>query len=361
MNLRVPGPTPLPPEVLKALGQQMIDHRGPEFTRLFREVTAYLKSFFRTEEDVLIVTASGTGGLEAALVNFLSPGDRVLAVIIGIFGSRFADIAEAHGANITRLETPWGQPARPEAIAHELSRIPDVRAVLITHNETSTGVTNDLEFIARVIEEFRGGAGEGPLLMVDAISSLGAIPFEMDAWECDVVVTGSQKAWMAPPGLSMIGVSQRAWQANRQARMSRFYWDLAAAERYAELGQTPFTPAVSTLYGLYASLALMQEEGLDRIAARHRQVAKRCRDGIRTLGLEILAPESHASNTVTAVRGGERVRDIAHLLSQLREEKDIVLAGGQGDLKGHIFRIGHLGYVSQEDVDDLVRATGELL
>jgi len=361
VNLRVPGPTPLPPTVLGAMGQQMINHRSPEFAQLLEEITAHLKSFFRTEEDVLIVTASGTGGLEAALVNFLSPGDRVLAVIIGIFGRRFADIAEAHGANVTRLEIPWGQPAQPEAIAQELSRIPDVRAVLITHNETSTGVTNDLEAIARVIEEFRGGAGEGPLLMVDAISSLGAIPFEMDAWECDVVVTGSQKAWMAPPGLSMIGVSRRAWQANRQARMSRFYWDLAAAERYAERGQTPFTPAVSTLYGLHASLALMQEEGLDRIAARHRQVAKRCRDGIRTLGLEILAPESHASNTVTAVRGGERVRDIARFLSRLREEKGVVLAGGQGDLKGHIFRIGHLGYVSQEDVDDLVRATGELL
>jgi aspartate aminotransferase-like enzyme len=361
MNLRVPGPTPLPPEVLEAAGQQMVNHRGPEFIELLREVTSNLKSFFRTKEDVLVVTASGTGGMEAGLVNFLSPGDRVLAVIIGIFGKRFADIAEAYGADVTRLEVPWGQPAHPEDIERELSRIPDVRAVLVTHNETSTGVTNDLEPIARIVNDFRNDAGENPLLIVDAISSLGAIPFEMDAWGCDVVITGSQKAWMAPPGLSMIGVSKRAWQANKKAGMSRFYLDLATARRYAERGQTPYTPAVSALYGLQASLELMQEEGGDRIVARHRQVAQHCRDGIRTLGLDILAPESHASSTVTAVCGGDKVEDLTGLLSRLREEKGIVLAGGQGDLQGRIFRIGHLGYVYQEDVDDLVKAIGELL
>lgn len=361
MNLRVPGPTPLPPEVLEAAGQQMVNHRGPEFTELLREVTSHLKSFFHTEEEVLIVTASGTGGLEAGLVNFLSPGDRVLAVIIGVFGQRFADIAEAYGADVTRLEVPWGQPCEPEDIARELSRIPDVRAVLVTHNETSTGVTNDLEPIARAIKDFRGNTGQNPLMIVDAISSLGAIPFEMDAWGCDVVITGSQKAWMAPPGLSMIGVSRRAWSANEEAGMSRFYWDLAAARRYAERGQTPYTPAVSALYGLRASLELMQEEGCDRIVARHRQVAQCCRDGIRTLGLKILAPESHASSTITAVCGGNKVEDVARLLSRLREEKGIILAGGQGDLKGRVFRIGHLGYVGQEDVDSLVQAIGELL
>jgi aspartate aminotransferase-like enzyme len=361
MNLRVPGPTPLPPEVMEATGQQMINHRSLEFGQLLKEVTANLKSFFHTEEDILIVTASGTGGMEAALVNFLSPGDRILAVIIGIFGKRFADIAEAYGAKVSRLEIPWGQPAAPEAVVRELERLPDVRAVLITHNETSTGVTNDLEAISRAVSEFRDGVDEGPLLIVDAISSLGAIPFQMDAWKCDVVVTGSQKAWMAPPGLSMIGVSQRAWQANRRAQMPRFYLDLAIAKQYAERDQTPFTPAVPVMYGLRASLALMSEEGLDRIVLRHQQVAKRCRDGIRELGLEVLAPESHASYTITAVRGGEKVEDIPRFLSRLRKEKGIVLAGGQGDLKGQIFRIGHLGYVRQRNIDDVVQAIGELL
>lgn len=342
--LRIPGPTPCPEEVLQALAQQMINHRGGEFKEILYRVTERLKGLFQTKNDVLLLTSSGTGGLEAAVVNTLSPGQKVLGVCNGVFGERFAEIAEKFGAEVKRLNFPWGKPADPQAIAQALDVNPEIEAVLVTHNETSTGVTNDLASIAQVVK------GRGKLLLVDAISSLGCIDLQSDAWGCDVVITASQKGWMVPPGLAFVSVSQEAWEAHRRSRMPRFYWDFSLAKKYFEIGQTPWTPAISVFYALDVSLELMVQEGLTNIFSRHARVGQRTREGIKSLGLSLFAEESHASNTVTAVKLPEGI-DGAKLLRKMREEHDIVLAGGQRELSGKIFRIGHLGWVTEQDIE----------
>lgn len=331
----------------------MINHRGPEFAALIRRATARLKEFFQTQNDVLILTASGSGAMEAAVVNTLSPGQRVLAVSVGAFGDRFAQIAQAFGAQVVKLDFPWGQAADPAAVAEALSQGPGFAAVLLTHNETSTGVTNDLEALSRVVHE----AGGDALLIVDAISSLGAIDLPVDRWGCDVVIAGSQKGWMVPPGLAMVSVGPRAWQAAAQAKMPRFYWDFAAAKRYLERGQTPATPAVSLFFALDKALELMAEEGLENIIARHRRIGEYTRAGLKALGFTLFAQGSHASNTVTAVRVPEGM-DGAKLRRALREEYGVVVAGGQGLFTDKIFRIGHLGFVSEADIDGVLEALG---
>jgi len=344
MQLRVPGPTPIPDDVLKAMSKQMIDHRGPEFVELFRSVTASLKEFFQTKGDVLILTASGTGGMEAAIVNTLSPGDKVLAVSVGAFGDRFADIAKQYGAQVTKLDFEWGLPADPQAVRKALSQDPGIKAVLVTHNETSTGLTNDLASISSVVREF------DKLLIVDAISSLGSIDLPTDAWGCDVVVTGSQKGWMVPPGLTMLSVSEKAWKANAQAKMPRYYLDFGRAKRFLEeRGQTPWTPAVSIVYGLGVALEKLRKEGLPNIVARHARVGNKARAEVKALGLSLFPPESYASNTVTAIKAPDGL-DVKGLRKVLREKHSVVIAGGQGKLEGKVFRIGHLGYVSEADM-----------
>jgi len=331
------------------MAKQMINHRGDEFGRLFNDVTGKLKQLFQTKNDVLILTGSGTGGLEAAIVNTLSPGDKVLAVSIGDFGDRFANIARRFGANVIPLQFEWGKAADPEAIGKALRAQPEIRAVLVTHNETSTGVTNDLAAIGSVVKQF------DKLLLVDSISGLGSIDLPVDAWHCDVVITCSQKGWMVPPGLAMVSVSQAAWQAYTEARMPRFYWDFAQAARFMGRGQTPWTPAVSILFALQVSLDMMLQEGLANIFARHARVAQTARDGIKSLGLSLFGDEAHASNTVTAVTSPEGI-DTRKLLRVLREEHGVVLAGGQGKLDGKIFRIGHLGWVDEDDIREVISA-----
>lgn len=345
--LRVPGPTPCPEEVLQALSRQMINHRGEEFKEILLRITGRLKEFFQTEGDVLILTASGTGGMEAAVVNTLSPGEKVLGVCCGFFGERFANIAEGFGADVKRLDFPWGKPAEPEVIVQALDYDPQIKAVLVTHNETSTGVTNDLASIAQEVKK------RGKLLLVDAISSLGCIELKTDAWGCDVVVTASQKGWMVPPGLSFISVSKEAWEAHRKSKMPHFYWDLSFAKKFLEKGQTPWTPAVSIFYALDSSLELMAKEGRPNIFARHARVGRKVREGIKELGLSLLAEESHASNTVTAVKLPEGING-GKLLQKMRQEHGIVLAGGQRELSGKIFRIGHLGWVREEDIEKIL-------
>ena len=350
MQLRIPGPTPIPPEILNVLSRQMINHRGPQFAELIQGMTAILKQMFQTKGDVLILTGSGTGGMEAAIVNTLSPGDKVLVVSNGAFGERFADIAEGFGAQVERLRFEWGFPADPEAVRQALAKDPGVKAVLVTHNETSTGVTNDLASISAVVKEFE------KLLLVDAISSLGAIDLPTDAWGCDVVVTASQKGWMVPPGLAMVSVSEKAWQAQAKARMPKYYWDFAKAKKFLdEKGQTPWTPCLSVFFALAAALELFQREGLPNILARHVRVGNKTREAMKALGLSIFPEDSHASNTVTAVRAPEGL-DVKRLLGILREEHDVVLSGGQQRLEGKIFRIGHLGYVSEADIDEVMAA-----
>jgi len=336
------------------MSKQMINHRGKEFISIFNSITDKLKHIYQTKGDVLLLTCSGTGGLEAAIVNTLSPGDKVLAVSCGVFGDRFTDIAEQYGANVKRLSFEWGNPVDPEAINKALRAESDIKAVLVTHNETSTGITNDIAEISSVVKKY------DKLLLVDAVSSLGCINLPVDDWHCDVVITGSQKGWMAPPGLAMISMSEKAWQAYANSKMPRYYWDFGKAKDYSQKGQTPWTPAISTCYALNTSLGLMLREGLPNIFARHARVAEMARNGIRSLGLTVFAQESHASNTVTAVSGGDKI-DISKLIQVLRDEYDVVIAGGQRKLSGKILRIGHLGFVKEGDMKLVLEALAKAL
>ena len=344
INLRIPGPTPVPPDILEAVGHPMINHRGGEFSAIVSRITAHLKAFFLTQQEVMVLTCSGTGGLEAAVVNVLSPGDKVLAVSIGSFGNRFATIAEVYGADVTMLAYDWGQAASADDVSKALKAEPDIKAVLVTHNETSTGVTNALAEIAAVVR------AADKLILVDAVSSLAAIPFEMDAWGLDVVVTGSQKGWMVPPGLAFVALSDRGWQAFDSARMPRFYFDLAKHRESQTKGQTPFTPAMSVFFGLDLALARMADEGLESIHTRHRRIGDMTRREVKALGLELFCEdERFASDTVTAVKAPDGI-DVNALRTMMEDEHDTILAGGQARLSGKIFRIGHLGLVDEDDI-----------
>ena len=355
-NLRTPGPTPIPEDIYDAMSDPMINHRGPEFFDLITECTEKLKQVFMTENDVFILTSSGTGALEASIVNTLSPGDKVLAASAGSFGDRYADALEAYGAVVQRLTFEWGEPVDPEALRQGLQADPAIKAVIITHNETSTGVTHDLQSIAGVVKgEF------GKLLLVDAVSSLGCVPLPVDGWNCDVVSTGSQKGFMIPPGLAFISFSKGAWEAQQDATMPRFYFDLEEAKKYLDRGQTPWTPNLSAMYGLRAALQNIFAEGLESVFDRHASIGQFTREGVKALGLELLcADEARASNTVTAVKMPSHI-DGEQLMEVMRTEENVVLAGGQGKLTGHIFRIGHLGYVTEDHIREVLEALGRVL
>jgi len=354
MQLRIPGPTPCPPQALEAMGRQMINHRGEEFAKILNSTTEKLKRVFQTKKDVFLLTGSGTGGLEAAIVNTLSPGDKVLSISNGVFSERFADIAEQYGAQLNRLSFEWGKAVNPDTIEKALLADGDIKAVLVTHNETSTGMTNRLGDISAVVKRF------DKLLLVDAISSLGCINLPTDDWHCDIVVTGSQKGWMVPPGLAMVSMSDKAWQAHAQAKMPRFYWDFSKAKDYLQRGQTPWTPAVSIFYALDTTLNLMLNEGLNNIFTRHAQVAQIVRDGVKSLGLSLFPDEHYASNTVTAVNITDKI-DVSKMIQLLREEHDVIISGGQQKLSGKIFRIGHLGLVYEKDIKIVLEALDKVL
>ena len=350
MNLRIPGPTPCPEDILQAVAKPMINHRGPEFRGLLNSATERLKQVLQTKNDLFILSASGTGGMEAGVVNTLSPGDKVLLVTIGVFGDRFGQIAETYGAEVTKLKVAWGAAVEPDQVRQALKANPEIKAVLITHNETSTGVTNDLESIAKVVkDEFN------TLLLVDAISSIGCVPLPVDEWHCDVVVTGSQKGFMIPPGLAFISFSDDAWQAQAKAKMPRFYFDLAKAKSYLERGETPWTPTLSIIYGLDLALDKMLAQGMANIFQHHAHLGQMTRDGIKSLGLSLVADERMASNTVTAVNIPPGV-DGKKLLEIMRDDYQVELAGGQQELGGKIFRVGHLGYCTPVDIQRLLDA-----
>ena len=350
-NLRIPGPTPLPDAVLEAGQRQMINHRGPEFQELLMRASAGMRPWFGTQNEVIILTSSGTGGLEAAIVSFLSPGDPVLVVSIGNFGERLATIADIYGADVTRLAVEWGQAADPDSVRESIRAMAaegrQPRAVLLTFNETSTGVTNPVAQLAAAIRE----AAPEALIVVDGVSGIGAMPFQMDAWDLDVVVTGSQKAWMIPPGLAMAAASERAWAAATTASMPRFYFDLARHREVLPKGQTPWTPAVGLVFQLETALGLMEAEGMEAVFARHAACGAASRAGLQALGFQLFADQAHASNSVTSAHVPEGMEWSA--VSKELQARGLVLAGGQGKLKGKVFRIGHLGDVS---VDDIVRA-----
>lgn len=354
MNLRTPGPTPCPPEVLAAMARPMVDHRGPELAATLARVSAGLKRAFQTENDVLIFTTSGTGGLEAAVVNTISPGDKVLSVSCGVFGDRFASIAQTYGARVTKLAFEPGTAADPAAVSRALNADPEIRAVLITHNETSTGVTNLLTELAEAVRP------SGALLMVDGISSVSSLSVPTDQLGLDVVVAGSQKGFMIPPGLAFLSLSARAWEAHARSTAPRFYFDAAKTREATAKGQTPWTPAVSLYFALDVGLQLLEAEGWANIYARHARVGAYTRSRLRQLGLELVAAEGVASNTVTAVRGPDGI-DISTLRRRLREDYGVVLAGGQGSLTGKVFRIGHLGLVQEADIEEAVTALDKVL
>ncbi len=344
-NLLIPGPTPLPPRVLQAMGQQMTNHRGPTFGRIMAEMLEGLGRVFKTRNDIIPLVCSGTGGLEATVVNFLSPGDRVLSVNNGAFCERYAEIAERYGARVDRVLAEWGRPVPLETIAGRIRADAggEYRAVLVTQSETSTGVHNDVKAIRSVL-------GDHPaLLMVDGVSSIGAIPLETDEWGVDVAVTGSQKALMSPPGMAFISVSDRAWAVAERTSIPRFYLDLRRGR--TEVHRTPpstaFTTAVTVAYAVHEALRLIQEEGLERVFDRHRRMARMVRAGIRGMGFSTLPEDAYAVDTVTPVRMPESV-DAVPIVGHAREKYGVLFGRGIGRLEHTVIRFGHLGYTQPE-------------
>jgi aspartate aminotransferase-like enzyme len=355
VNLRIPGPIPVPDDILEAMAEPMINHRGPEFKEILYRVTEGLKQVFETENEVWLLTSSGTGAMEAAIVNTLSPGDKVICATAGSFGDRFGEIAGIFGAEVVTLEFPWGTVVDPDELRRSLRENGDAKAVLVTHNETSTGVTMDLEAVAAVVKgEF------DKLLLVDGISSVCSLPLRTDAWGCDVVTTASQKGWMLPPGLAFISFSDKAWEAHASATMPRYYFDLSAYKSYYEIGQPPYTPALSVIFALDVALAQVLGEGMGSIFERHRDLGRMTREGLKKLGLKLFPDEKVASDTVTAVTVPDGV-DAAGLLTAMRTEHGVVLAGGQDALSGKIFRIGHMGRCTAEDIQDVLDALERVL
>lgn len=344
-TLLLPGPTPIPPRVALAMARPAISHRGPEFKSLLDEVTSGLKEVFQTTSDVVVLTSSGTGGMEAAVTNLISPGEKALVVTIGAFGERFVKICRAFGVEAEVMAFPYGHPADPRAVADRLKADTkyEIKAVLVQHNETSTGVLNDIQAISRA-------RGNHPaLLIVDSISGLVAADLPMDEWKIDVIIAGSQKAFMLPPGLAMLAVNERAWQAAENCVNRRYYLDIIAAKDSAKKGATPYTPAVSLLYGLKESLKIIQEQTLEGSFNRHALMRDMVWAGLKALGLKPLADAKAASPAVTAVVVPEGMKP-GDITNPLREKHGVVVAGGQGSVKDKIFRIGHLGYTGLEDI-----------
>lgn len=356
LMLMIPGPTPVPESVRLAMARHPIPHRSPEFNQLMADVVQHLQWLYQTESDVLILASSGTGAMEAGIINFLSPGDRVLVGNNGKFGQRWADLCRLYGFQVETVDADWGQPLDPEEFRQRLEadHTRSIQAVIITHSETSTGVLSDLEAINHHIK-----AHGQALIIVDAVTSLGATNLPMDQWGLDVVVSGSQKGLMVPPGLGFVGVSPKAWQAYETAKFPRYYLDLGRYRRDAVSHNTPFTPPVNLFFALQVALHQMRAEGLHAIFARHQRLMTATRSGLNALGLTLLAPDSAASPAITAVLADRF--DAEQLRIQLKKRFKIAIAGGQDHLKGKILRIGHLGYVSDREILALIAAFEAIL
>ncbi len=338
--LQVPGPTNIPERILRSLSQPLINHRGPEFAALVDACLAGLKRIFRTQSDVLIFPSAGSGILESIVVNLFSPGDRILAVSMGLFSERMAAIAERHGIQVRRLTKNWGTAVKPEEILSSLARDPELKAVCLPQNETTSGVVNDIRRIAQAMS----GSGHGALLVVDAVSSLACVPLEVDGWGIDVVASASQKGLMLPPGLGMVCLGSRAWQMTESATAPRWYWDYRAVRNRLRDRQFPYTPATSMLFGLKESLQLLEEEGLENVWARHAAIAHAVRSGVRAMNLSLFAEQSFESDAVTAIHmpAGIAYEELAELL---RTRYRIIIGEGLERLRGKIFRIGHMGAI----------------
>ncbi|MEM1169672.1 MAG: alanine--glyoxylate aminotransferase family protein [Cyanobacteria bacterium P01_H01_bin.35] len=346
LMLMIPGPTPVPETALLAMAKHPIGHRSGDFSKIMAEVTENLKWLHQTKNDVLVLASSGTGAMEAGIINFLSPGDHVLCGCNGKFGDRWAEVATAYGLKVEKITAEWGKPLDTEQFRQHLEADKDkqIKAVIITHSETSTGVLNDLETINSYVKAH----GEA-LIMVDAVTSLGAVNLPVDELGLDVVGSGSQKGYMIPPGLAFVSVGAKAWTAYETAKLPRYYLDLGKYRKDAAKNTTPFTPPVNLFFALQATLRMMQAEGLENIFARHERLKNATRSAVKALGLPLLGPDTVASPAVTAVAPppeveAEKVRAI------MKKRFDIALAGGQDHLKGKIFRIGHLGFVCDRDI-----------
>jgi aspartate aminotransferase-like enzyme len=341
-----PGPTPIPPEVLLAQGSPLVYHRGPGFGGLMRDITARLRELYRTDRArILLLTSSGTGGLESAIQNCFSPEDEVLVPLAGFFSQRWQRAAEAFGLTVHALEREWGTRLDPAEVREALTQHPGTKAILLTHSETSTGVIHPVAELAHAARD------AGVLVLVDVVSSLGAVPFAFDDWGIDVAVGGSQKALSASPGIAFVAVSDRAWAASEAATNPRFYFDWREYERFAALPEpeNPWTPAISVMQGLQAALELYFQDGVDAAMHRHERLSRAVKDGARALGLDLFGQGLDQNWTVTAIRSPDGIT-ADEICDRIRSDFGCVLAPGQGPLKGKVFRIGHFGYVSELDI-----------
>lgn len=343
--LMIPGPTPVPERVLLEIAKHPMGHRSSEFSKILESVYSDLKYVFQTENDVIVYTASGTGAMDAALSNLINPGDKVLSLVIGNFGQRWAKIAKNLGAEVDTIEVEPGNAINPEDLKNKLAQDvnKEIKLVTLTHNETSTGVTNDIKTLVKLIRE------HGALSVVDGVTSIGAIECKMDEWGIDVLVSGSQKGFMIPPGLSFLAASERAWEVQRKCLRPDFYFNWETNRKSVIANSTAFTPAVSLIAGLKVALEMMKEEGLDNITARHTKIASALREGIKAIGLKLfVTDEKYASNSITAVYPPENI-SVPDIRKVLKKDYDIVVANGQNQLKDKIFRMGTLGFVSERD------------
>jgi aspartate aminotransferase-like enzyme len=347
--LLTPGPTPVPPEVLAALSLPVIHHRERDYREIYERCLARLAEVYRTEHDVLMFTTSGTGAFESAVANLTSPGDRQLVLSAGNFGERWAGMVKAFGADLVHVRLDWGETPEPEDLRSALAEAGDVRVVYLTHSETSTGVVCDVQALAAVAKD------AGALVVVDAVSSLGAVPFETDAWGIDVVVSGSQKALMCPPGVAFASVAPSALDAAGRASAPRYVMDWERTREAQAKLDAPFTPAVSIVRALDVALGLLLQEGLEAAFDRHARLGRSCREGAKAMGLELFSPDEDRSAVVTAIRAPEGV-DGTEVVSALRDRFGITIANGQRDLKGKIFRIGHIGWFDIFDITTALAA-----
>ncbi|HLR80108.1 MAG TPA: alanine--glyoxylate aminotransferase family protein [Bacillota bacterium] len=341
--LRIPGPSPIPPSVQRAMSQPMVGHRNEETEQLLERIQPNLKKVFGTKQDVAIIAGSGTAGLETAVVNLVEPGDEVLVIVTGSFGDRFAQICDTYGTKVHRMDIEWGKAASPEQVKQYMEENPNIRAVYSTYCETSTGILNPIPQLAKAVHETSEA-----LFVVDGVSCVGAVETKMDEWGIDVLVTGSQKAFMLPPGLTFVAASERAWKTIKENKHPRFYLDLNKYQSKIVDNSTPFTPALSLLFGLDQVLQLFVEEGLENVYERHQLMMKMTRAAFKALDIPLLTTDESASPTVTSIQPNDFEAD--ELRKVLKDDFELVLAGGQKQLKGKIFRVGHLGFCFPADV-----------
>ena len=344
--LQIPGPALVPERIVRAMSQSLIDHRGPQFAELLKEVLAGLKRVFQTSTgEIILNPGSGTGAWESCVVNTLSPGDRVLGCVNGHFSARFCDTASAHGIEVQRLEVPYGASVPADLVQAQLRADTQrqLKAVLVLHNDTSTGVVTDIAAIRRAMDR----ADHPALLLVDVVSSLASMDFRFDEWQVDVALTGPQKGLMLPPGMAILSASPKALKANQSARCARYFWDWAPVLERNARGEFPYTPATALIFGLKESLAMLEEEGLGNVFSRHARLAEACRRAVKATGLNLLAKKiEESSNTLTAVCMPEGFDSDAYL-AHAQKTLELPLGPGLGEVKGKIFRIGHLGSLNE--------------